>query len=163
MDFADKRLWKETNGVKLYTSASLEQIWPYGFSTIGDVTLQSAAYIARYVMKKIHGPNSDRHYEGRTREFSTMSNGLGLGWFKKYQSDVYPDDFIVIEGKKKRVPRYYDVEYQKTHPDEFDLIKEARIQSVDKFEADNTPERLVVREIVQMERFQLLHRYHDKD
>ena len=50
-DFEDKILWKEINGQKLYISQSLSELWPFGFSTIGEVTYQSAAYVARYIMK----------------------------------------------------------------------------------------------------------------
>ena len=51
-DFSDKYLWTTRCGVPLYRSSSLEELWPYGFSTIGEVTFESAAYLSRYVTKK---------------------------------------------------------------------------------------------------------------
>lgn len=55
-DFPDKTLHSKTkNGDLLYRSATLEKCWPFGHSLIGDVTFQSAAYVARYVMKKRKG------------------------------------------------------------------------------------------------------------
>ena len=54
-DFPDKVLWKNSNGIPLYTSKLLESLWPFGYSTIGDVTFESAAYVARYIMKKVNG------------------------------------------------------------------------------------------------------------
>ena len=51
-DFPDKYLWKENNGQKLYRSPSLEELWPYGYSSIGTVTFESAAYVARYILKR---------------------------------------------------------------------------------------------------------------
>ena len=58
-DFADKTLWKITNDVPLYRSSSLEELWPYGHSSVGNVTFQSAAYVARYILKKITGEHAD--------------------------------------------------------------------------------------------------------
>lgn len=54
-DFPDKTLHAKNNGNLLYRSATLEKAWPFGHSLIGDVTFQSAAYVARYVMKKRKG------------------------------------------------------------------------------------------------------------
>ena len=52
LDFDDKQLYIVRDDVKLYTSATLEKIWGKGFVTIGDVTFESAAYVARYIAKK---------------------------------------------------------------------------------------------------------------
>ena len=52
-DFADREYYKTTAaGYKLYTSETLAEIWQLGHATIGDVTFQSAAYVARYIMQK---------------------------------------------------------------------------------------------------------------
>ena len=52
-------LYTTPNGSDIYTSPTLEKIWGKGFVTIGTVTFESAAYIARYVMKKINGVMAD--------------------------------------------------------------------------------------------------------
>ncbi len=62
-DFYDKKIWSVRSGVRLYRSADLERLWPFGFSTLGDVTFQSAAYIARYITKKINGKLAEEHYK----------------------------------------------------------------------------------------------------
>jgi len=55
-DFHDKKLFSRTSaGSLLYRSQELEKLWPYGYSTIGDVTFESAAYVARYIMQKQTG------------------------------------------------------------------------------------------------------------
>lgn len=61
-NFDDLTLWQERRGTKLYRSKSLERLWPYGFSTVGGVTFQSAAYVARYIMKKVTGDRAPDHY-----------------------------------------------------------------------------------------------------
>lgn len=120
MDFPDKVLWSKRDGIRLYTSATLEELWPYGFSTIGDVTFQSAAYVARYIMKKHKGEGAEDHYtrwcpetgEGTVvaPEYCTMSRkpGIGYEWLQKYKADVYPHDYVVINQHKVKPPRYYD-------------------------------------------------------
>lgn len=60
--FSDMRLWQERNGVKLYRSAELERLWPFGFCSVGEVTFESAAYVARYIMKKVTGDAAESHY-----------------------------------------------------------------------------------------------------
>lgn len=115
-DFSDKKLFSEREGIRLYTSDSLSKLWPLGFSTVGDVTFESASYVARYIMKKVTGKKAKDHYGERIPEYITMSRGskklgtggIGRGWYEKYKDDVYPRDFVVVRGYKSRPPRFYD-------------------------------------------------------
>ena len=160
-DFPDKKLWRVNNGVPLYRSAELERLWPFGFSTVGEVTFESAAYVARYVLKKVNGEKAFLHYAvydeetgeylgQRQPEYITMSRrpGIGRGWIEKYMSDVYPQDYVVIrKGLKCRPPAYYDRIYDLTNPEEFAIIK-VRRQIKARKNPDNTPQRLRVKEMV---------------
>jgi hypothetical protein len=68
-DFPDKRLHTKTrNGDLLFRSELLERTWTKGFSLIGEVTFQSAAYVARYVMKKRKGKPDQKDKHGKTNE-----------------------------------------------------------------------------------------------
>ena len=60
-------------GCKYYTSSDLQVLWPYGYSAIGDLTFESAAYVARYCTKKITGKIADDYYQGKSCEFPLMS------------------------------------------------------------------------------------------
>ena len=51
-DFPDKKLITNHGGSRHYDSPLLRSLWPYGHSTVGDLTPQTAAYICRYVLKK---------------------------------------------------------------------------------------------------------------
>lgn len=164
-DFPDKKLYKNTTHGSLYRSALLEDCWKYGFSTIGSVTFQSAAYVARYVMKKINGKKAADHYKiddhhSRTPEYTTMSlkPAIGLPWLLKYKFEPYPDDFIVLKGKKMRPPKYYDGVYELTYPSDHALMKKRRTAKAEEHEANNTPERLAVREYIQQRKLDLLKR-----
>lgn len=160
-DFDDKVLFKETEGINTYSSDTLDSIWKQGFTTVGDVTFQSAAYIARYCMKKINGAKADEHYT-RTDfttgeiinlqpEYSTMSNrpgGIGKEWFKKYHKDMYPSDNYHYKGKELKPPKYYDRLYEVFAPESYQEIKERRMVQMEKYKHDTTPARLRDREIV---------------
>ncbi len=159
-DFPDKKIFKQTHDVTLYTSELLAGLWPYGYSTTGDVTFKSAAYVARYVMKKINGTQMEEHYsvvDDKTGEiimiqpeYTTMSlkPGIGAGWYKKWRDDVYPSDEVIIEGRKSKPPRFYDNMFEHDEPEEFNKIKMRREEIAEDHADDNTPERLAVREKV---------------
>lgn len=157
-DFPDKKFWTIRNGNRVYRSAELEKLWPFGLSEIGDVTFQSAAYVARYIMKKVNGDNADEHYTWfdrvtgeivrRPSEYTTMSRrpGIGSGWFEKYKTDVYPHDRVIVKGQKMRPPRYYDRMYEIIAPDKLRDLKILRVKNAKKHLDDNTSARLNVRE-----------------
>jgi len=170
-DFHDKKLWKRSpSGAMLYRSEDLEALWPFGYSSIGDVNFESAAYVARYIMKKVTGHNSKAHYteidpetgEITTRkpEFNKMSlkPGIGYDWYKKYKTDVYPHDYVIIKGKKVKPPKFYDKKYKTDYPYEFDEILYKREINGKLNSEDNTQERLIVKEIVQNAKLQKLKR-----
>lgn len=159
--FPDLVHWTTRRGNRLYTSKSLERLWPYGHCTVGNVTHQSSGYVARYVMKKQNGDNdyTAAHYTrihpitGKVhtvkREFCVQSRkpGLGTSWFQKYKSDAFPSDFIVVDGKKHSVPKFYT---KKLEEEEAELYKRKRRLDALKRKGDNTPDRLEVREQVKL-------------
>lgn len=109
-DFQDKVLWRVDKGVRLYRSATLEYLWGFGYASVGEVTFESAAYVARYVVKKISGDKALEHYAGKEPEYTTMSRrpGIGRGWFQKFGKDVFPNDYVVVRGGHKcKPPKYY--------------------------------------------------------
>lgn len=127
-DFPDKKIYKKTsNGDTLYTSDTLTDMWGYGHAVIGDVTFESAAYVARYTMKKVYGDDAEDHYQGRMPEKSWCSNGLGEEWFEKWRDDIYPSDQLVLRGGKICTPPpYYDQLLLKHDPDLYNEVMEAR-------------------------------------
>lgn len=161
-DFPDKRLWMRSQGENLFVSKELERLWPYGFSTIGDVTYQSAAYVARYIMKKVVGKKAEEYYEGRKPEYTTMSRNPGIGkdWFVQFNSDVFPDDFVVVNGWKQSVPRYYDSLFECMYPSDFEEVKRRRLDAsrLPKVVWNNSQERLAVREEVMKAKLSVLSR-----
>lgn len=162
-DFGDKVLWRVRDNVKLYRSPTLEKLWPFGFSTIGKVTFESAAYLSRYITKKVTGEAADVYYGFRVPEYNAMSlkPGIASGWFDKYASSVYPKDFLTMRGIKLKPPKYYDNLYEKQDSDKMCRIKELRKERALKIAKDCTPERLATREKVQNLRFKRLIRLNE--
>ena len=164
--FPDQTLWKMSRENSLYRSESLEELWPYGFSSIGEVTMQSAAYVARYIMKKRTGEHAEDWYRfvdsdgvvhNRHPEFVRMSRrpGIGSDWIRKYSGDVYSGDFVVIEGRKFRPPRFYDDQLEE---EEKQKLKRKRKKDAERHADNNTPERRRVREELHIRRAERLMR-----
>lgn len=153
LDIDDLEFYKYSGEYSLYISKTLDDIWQKGHVIIGSVTFDSAAYCARYMLKKQKGKDKKPLVREETGEilepeFVTMSRRPGLGryWFRDYITDVYPSDFIIVNGKKSNVPRTYD-EWLKDHDEAFlEEIKGQREINADQFIDNNTPERLKVRE-----------------
>lgn len=161
-DFPDKELWKIRDETRLYTSKSLETLWPFGFSTVGDVTFESAAYVARYVTKKVNGDMSKEHYSRihpetgelyqLKKEYTTMSRmpGIGKPWYDKFKTDVYPSDEVIIRGKAIKPPRYYDKLYENENFEQMVIIKAKRIANAQINAFDNTEARREIKEHIKM-------------
>lgn len=150
IDFADKRPHsKNEYGDQLFTSDLLDRIWGKGHVFFGKVTVQSARYVAKYCIKKVNGPMAAEHYGSRAPEFAVMSlkPGIGSGWFEKHQEDVYPSDFVVLQGKKRSPPRFYDERLAASDEDSLKLIKARRLSKALQHRADQTPSRLRAREL----------------
>ena len=161
-DFADRRLWKVSNDITVYTSAALDALWGQGFCTVGDVTWESAAYCARYTLKKVNGPLEKKpskktgllpyerihRFTGEVieveKEYCTMSRrpGLGAKFYADFGADIYPHDECIVNGQKTRPPRYYDNLYERDDPVDMERIREERIRVMQAFMPDNTRARL---------------------
>lgn len=177
IDFEDKVPINLTDlGDTLYRSERLEKIWPYGLSSIGAVTFESAAYVARYCTKKITGPLADEHYQRVNTETGeihkvhpefmrcSLNPAIGREWFDKFKPDTHKG-FITRNGKKLPLPKYYLKLLEKAEKSDdtmeeqtFSRLKEIRRQAVDKSHIDMTYDRLVTREKVKQLRIKSLKR-----
>lgn len=109
-DFPDKKL-HQAGKFPLYTSLHLQSLWFYGFSVIAAFSFESAAYVARYCVKKVNGKLKDEHYGGRIPEYSVMSRrpGLGADFFYKFYDDIVNQDRVISRGGRQSMPpKYYD-------------------------------------------------------
>lgn len=172
LDFQDKNLHTINNGNKIYTSPTLQKLWNKGFSTIGDLTEKSASYVARYCTKKINGKEAEKHYNGKLPEYVTMSRNPGIGsdWYKKYKTDVFPSDQIILNGKILTVPRFYANLLKKEKPIAYEALMSKRVKQSSKTvnnilpdgriipESNNSLFRLRIREKIKCDRTATLKR-----
>lgn len=159
-DFADKvEIGCNRRGDKYYASGELSELWKLGHSLLGEVTFDSAAYVARYIMKKVTGERADEHYSvydsdgvvhDRLPEFTVMSRrpGIGSSYYESYGDEVRNNDDVVMGGRRVRVPRFYDNRTERVDPECLVELKQKRKRAAVLVRADNTVERLRVREQV---------------
>jgi len=103
---------------RLWTSPTLEKLWPYGHATAGAITWASAQYIAGYIIEK-----ADRHVYARLDEqtgemipleqpkaYMSRSRNLAIGgrWCDQNASVMYTWDRVTLAARHHAVPRYYD-------------------------------------------------------
>lgn len=137
--FPDKEILKAEQRRKrnvdiLYISKLLGKVWQKGFHTIGEVNFKTAGYVARYITKKHFGKWSDYMYDGLEPEFALMSRGqkkdglggIGKPWFEKYWNDCYPKDYVTVNGRKYRVPQFYDSLLMRKNKEMYNMIKGRR-------------------------------------
>lgn len=137
-----ERIEDTRTGHAQYISRRLSEAWQdQGRATIGELTFESAAYVARYCLKKISGKPAEAHYCGRKPEYVTMSRrpGIGAGWFERFGREVYPSDSVVMRGIEMRPPDFYDRLLEQVDPDLFKRIKRER--SVAAEQAGNHPDQ----------------------
>lgn len=135
-------------GSALFRSSLIERLWPFGFSTVGEFTLRSAAYVARYCMKKVTGKQWKEMDNGKIQEFTLSSRrpAIGRGWFERFGLSSYPSDFCIINEKKVKPPRYYDKLLQLTDDVLYDSVKAVRKEAATSLGDCERSRRAAVRE-----------------
>jgi len=141
------------SGYPQYESPLLTHLWGKGFCTISEVSFESAAYVARYSLKKVTGKGANFFYLGAKPEFVTMSRrpGIGSGYFDEFKDDIYPSDEVIPSlGRPGSLPpKFFDKLLEKSDPELFQLVKKKRSEGLDFYSDPNsTDTRLEARERV---------------
>lgn len=180
LDFAGERVefGEGIRGDKIYVTPTIGKAWgksayPLGH-TIGSLTFESAAYVARYITKRISGPNASvlpLHRDEDSGElimpnpeFLLCSKGIGRKWFNDYfMSDVFPHARVITaQGSPAPVPRYYK-ELLKEHGND-DALRMRFVamsnadKDIDKIRFENLPERRAARKIYADKRMSIFKR-----
>jgi len=169
-DFPDQTPISRSGDITLYRSDVLQSLWPQGHCSVGALTFESAAYVARYIMKKINGKDAADHYRvvnpdtgeitNLLPEYTNMSlkPAIGKNWYRRYHDDVYPSDEVVLRGKQMKPPKYYDRQLELADPTLYLKMKADRKAAALRRSHDSTPARLAVREAVKRAQIKNLHR-----
>lgn len=171
IEFADRKHVDTTKlGFKLYESERLRELWPYGQHMIGDLTWETAAYTARYIMKKVTGDQAEYYYReldfdtgewiDTQPEFNDMSRNKGIGhdWYQRYTKDAYKqkESYVRVRNAKTKPPRYYDKLHQRQFPEHYETIKRERRKEAIKKAKNFTKPRLLAAEKITNQKIQSL-------
>ena len=158
LDWAHDRVEHSTNprGEVLWLSPSLTACWGMGHTLIGNLTRESAAYVARYAIKKINGPAAESAYKRTSGEHewqvkpeyitASLKPGIGAKWLEKYERDIYPSDETIVGGTRVHTPKYYDKLLKRKSERLLEEVKKARADRVRKASSQITPDRLAATE-----------------
>lgn len=94
----------------------LTDIWGLGYTSVGELTFDSAAYCAQYAMKKVNGPKAKAHYQGRHPEFMrTSQNAIGKQYALQFANEIIQHNSVLSNGVSQPIPNYYLRQYEKNN------------------------------------------------
>lgn len=153
------------SGHPVYSSDLLDERWTHGNVYSQQMCFETAFYTASYALKKLVGSgeyfkkkfgveSAEEYYDGVQPEFNLVSKNpaIGLRYYEKYRTDIYPQDKLRINGLTIIPPRYYyekEVQYEECRGDrkenitgrfsktELELIKVRR-----QYEMDHLPQEI---------------------
>lgn len=100
-DFPDKKFFTTSNGLPLYTSEKLSDLWSRGHCTIGDVSEASAMYQAQYMEKDVKNGSVG------LKKAKSKHQGLGRPFFMQHYKQILSLGYIPFSGQKVPVFRYF--------------------------------------------------------
>lgn len=92
--------WFGSDFKNFYDLDCLKRAWPFGFYSVSGIGLQSARYLAGYIVKRFTKAGDPR-LKGRGPEFSLMSRRPGLGV-------TFVNEVIAEFSKRRKDGTYYD-------------------------------------------------------
>lgn len=155
---------RSPQGYPYYSSPTIDRCWsfpvrdefaadlapdptPAGFAVVGPITWETCAYTARYITKKLTGPQAQYYdYFNLEPPFSMMSLKPGIGrMYYDTHPELYEHEYIHVStdkgGRKFRPPRYFDKLFDIDYPEESALMKQdrrARAEEAKRLKLDKT-------------------------
>lgn len=134
LDQSKLKLYKHNEmGQSIWTHKELEEKWGMGFVTVGRVTWESCAYVARYLMKKQYG--KEKWYYGAIGaipEFiqQSLKPPIGRNYLLDHIDEIVTYDQIPIANKKTaqlvKPPKSFDNYLMNLFPEEVEENKRKR-------------------------------------
>ncbi|QCQ84910.1 replication initiator protein [Blackfly microvirus SF02] len=171
-DPPDKLLYSRNHRDEpIYSSRELDAMWGYGDTKVGEVTFESASYVARYCLKKVSAAvreaghyvvyDADGVIHERLPEFQLFSTnpGIGSSYFDRYKDEIMAHDTIIMGNREVPSVRYYDKKIEAIDPLRYKQIKRNRVRKallVSKIEAG--PDRMRVKELLLLKCMKLKER-----
>lgn len=129
------------DGDPLYSSSELDEVWGNGFTLVAPFSWNTAAYTARYVVKKLKGPNAMNYYKsaGLVPEFVRMSRrpGIGSRFLNVNLERLSQNDYVQLpDGKSCVLPKYALRLLDKKDPLARDRIRKQRMEARENVERE---------------------------
>lgn len=107
IDIPDLVPFKTSKGNTLFKSETILSLWDKGFADIGRVEPESAAYVARYTLKKQSSDFYDR--EDIEPPFILMSTrpGIGFDYYQQNKDSIWRDRRIQLGYLQASIPKYF--------------------------------------------------------
>ena len=104
------KYYKTVNGYHYFTSEWLNDRWKHGYVVVGECTVKSASYVARYCLKKMNQMidwSSLYVDTGFTPEFVTMSRnpGIGLRWIESNYEKVLKNGYVPVSSSDGEITK----------------------------------------------------------
>lgn len=132
----DDLVFNRTNkfGNVLYTSPTLQKLWPFGFSLVSEANVRTGGYCARYCTKKLTGFSAVVVYDqlGIERPCSLMSRrpAIGYQYFIDHIDDLIKYDKLSVPTSDGVLtispPKYFYDKLSLLLPEIYDNIKERK-------------------------------------
>lgn len=170
-DFSrDEPVSRGPNGDLVYRSNELDALWGLGHASVGELTRESAGYVARYVvaersdragpvLEAVPHPVSGEPVFLRPAAPWARSQGLGRAWFEQYGRQAIEQGAIVERGGVRRpIPKFYSKLAKQAFPTVgADAECIAQLRALEQA-WNRTPERLAVRAEVKRAQLRTLKR-----
>lgn len=134
--------YSNERGDHVYSSEQLSLLWGRGVAECGQVTFESAGYVARYAAKKlVHGKDDEHSFQPISKKSSHRA--IGRSWLERYYKDAFSHGQIILpNGQKCGIPRYYEKWYKQHHYEEWlCYIGGAKAEKTQSMEAKTEKER----------------------
>lgn len=131
---------------RVYTSEILSSLWGKGTIEYGEITLESAGYVARYGAKKlVHGQDQDHDYHPIHK--TSSRNAIGKKWIEKNWKRTFEQGNVIIQSDENyipaKIPRYYVDWLKKNQPNEWrTYVTEVRLSLQEKAQTKKRNEEL---------------------
>lgn len=135
---SDPSLFSVSGDNDLYESAFLTERWGLGHASFGEVTFESAAYVGRYITKKLTGEMAEAAYRVIDEETGEVFDRkppylvpsrdppIGASWLREYGQQAYEKDQVVLRARAMMPPVAYDRFYERTDPQHFEAVRRKR-------------------------------------
>lgn len=141
-DENELKFFKKSDGFKLWRSERLDKVWSKGFAVVAEVSWDSCAYVARYVMKKVNGDMAAFYDKfGLEPEFCLMSRkpGIAREYFERNRDRIYEYDKVNLSTPKKGIsmkpPKYFDQLFDQIDHERMTELKEQRKIAAERIKA----------------------------